>query len=150
MKKLMLIAVLLAATVVQPGWAAGKAKGKCLPASAMEAEQALRFMTQLGIASNACTTIGIYADFRMRNRDAIVTYQQVLMTHLHGAKAFDRWNTALANQLAQRQSSVTPAMFCEQSVPLLQQAKALDSNGFRAYAAAQAATLRAQTPACAK
>ena len=140
MKKIVLIAALLAATAAaQPGWAQSNAKSACTPAAALEAEQALRYMTELGIASNACTSMGIYADFRVRNRDAIVAYQKTMIAHLHGASAFDRWNTGLANQLAQRQSSVAPAQFCQQSTALLQQAKTLDTKGFRDYAAAQAA-----------
>jgi hypothetical protein len=143
MKKIALIAMLVAAVAVQPAWAAAKAKAKakssCSPAAAIEAEQGLRYMTELGIASNACSSIGIYADFRTRNREAIVNYQKAMITHLHGAAGFDRWNTALANQMAQRQSSIVPATFCEQSAPLLKQASTLDLKGFRAYAAAQAA-----------
>jgi hypothetical protein len=138
MKKIVLIAALVA-VAAQPGWAAGKAKSQCTPAAAIEAEQGLRFMTELGIASNACTSIGIYADFRVRNHDAIVGYQKAMIAHLHGAAAFDKWNTVLANQMAQRQSSIVPAQFCQQSAALLEQAKGLDAKGFRAYAAAQAA-----------
>jgi hypothetical protein len=140
MKKIVLLAALVA-FAAQPGWAAEKAKAKsaCTPAAAMEAEQGLRFMTELGIASNACTSIGIYADFRVRNRETIVGYQKAMIAHLHGAAAFDKWNTVLANQMAQRQSSIVPAQFCQQSAGLLEQAKGLDAKGFRAYAAAQAA-----------
>lgn len=140
MKKFVLMAALVAATAAaQPASAADKAKTSCPPASAREAEQAIRFVTQLGIASNACTSMGVYADFRVRNRDAIVEYQKAMIAHLRGNAAYDRWNTGLANALAQQQSSVTPAKFCEQSVPLLEQAKTLDMPRFRAYAAAQAA-----------
>ena len=145
MKKIVLVAALVAAFAVQPGWAAEKAKatatakGSCYSPSAAEADAGLRYMTELGIASNACTSVGIYADFRVRNRDAIVGYQKALIAHFHGAAAFDRWNTVLANQLAQRQSSVVPAQFCQQSLALLTQAKTLDPQGFRAYAAAQGA-----------
>jgi hypothetical protein len=140
MKKIVLI-VALVAFAAQPGWAAEKAKAKsrCTPAAAIEAEQGLRFMTELGIASNACTSVGVYADFRVRNREAIVGYQKAMIAHLHGAAGFDRWNTVLANQMAQRQSSIVPAQFCQQSAALLEQAKGLDAKGFRAYAAAQAA-----------
>lgn len=143
MKKFVLIAALVAAVAAQPGWAAEKpkaaAKSHCSPAAAIEAEQGLRFMTELGIASNACSSIGIYADFRVRNRDAIVGYQKAMIAHLHGAAAFDKWNTVLANQMAQRQSSIVPVQFCQQSAALLKQASTLDAKGFRAYAAAQAA-----------
>src|SRR5712692_2970276 len=95
-------------------------------------------MTELGIATNTCTSIAIYADFRTRNRDAIVDYQKAMIAHLRGNAAYDRWNTSLANQLAQHQTGVTPAQFCQQSIPLLEQAKTLDPPRFRAYAAAQA------------
>ena len=142
MKKIILIVALVAAFVAQPTWAAEKAKAKakssCTPAAALEAEQGLRYMTELGIASNACSSVGIYADFRVRNRDTIVAYQKAMIAHLHGPAGFDRWNTVLANQMAQRQSSIVPATFCEQSQPLLKQASTLDAKGFRAYAAAQA------------
>jgi hypothetical protein len=149
MKKIVLIAILVAAFAAPPGWAAGKRASHCSPAAMLEAEQALRFMTQLGIASNTCTTIAIYAGFRTRNRDAIVAYQKTMIAHLHGNAAFDRWNTSLANQLAQHQTGVTPAQFCEQSWPMLKQASTLDINGFRAYAAAQAAAA-AKVANCAK
>jgi len=143
MKKIVLVAALLAGFAAQPGWAAEKAKatakGNCYSSSAAEADAGLRFMTELGIASNACTSVGIYADFRVRNRDAIFGYQKAMIAHLHGAAAFDKWNTVLANQMAQRQSSVVPVQFCEQSAALLKQGSTLDAKGFRAYAAAQAA-----------
>ena len=145
MKKIIAIAALLAAAMAaQPGWAVEKAPAKkaaknaCAPASAREAEAAIRFMTELGIAGNACSSMGVYADFRTRNRDAIVAYQKAMIAHLHGNAAFDKWNTSLANQLSQRQSSMVPAQFCQQSMPLLEQAKTLDAAKFRAYAVSQA------------
>ena len=145
MKKIVLVAALVAAAVaVQPGWAAEKAKApaksSCAPASAREAEQALRYLTQLGITTNTCSSMAIYADFRTRNRDVIVGYQKAMIAHLHGNAAFDKWNTSLANQLAQHQTGVTPAQFCQQSMPMLEQAKTLDAAKFKAYAAAQAAS----------
>jgi len=141
MKKLVLIAALVAAAATQPAWAAKKAATpKCTPASAAEAQHALRFMTELGIATNACSSIGIYADFRVRNRDAIVGYQKTMIQHLRSNAAFDKWNTSLANELAQRQSAMVPVQFCQQAMALLEQAKTLDTAKYRAYAAAQAAS----------
>ncbi|HKS88212.1 MAG TPA: hypothetical protein VJR70_02110 [Stellaceae bacterium] len=153
MKGVGLIALVLAAALaVQPGWAARKSAKKpasnCPTAATAEAEAGLRYMTQLGIASNACTSMGVYADFRVRNRDAIVAYQKTMIANLHGNAAFDRWNTSLANELAQQQSSMVPAQFCQQSVPLLKQAGTFDLKAFRAYAAAQGATL--QSARCGK
>jgi len=139
MTRLMLIATLVIA-VAQPGWAAAKKpKVVCTPANAVEAQQAIRYMTELGVATNACSSIGIYADFRTRNHDAIIDYQKVLIAHFKGAAAFDKWNTSLANAVAQKQSGVAPMQFCEHAMPMLEQAKTLDIKAYKAYAAAQAA-----------
>jgi len=132
MKKLVLIAALVAASAAQPGWAAGS----CGAPSAGEAEAAIRYVTDLMVVSSVCQDT-VYAEFRLRNRDQILAYQKAMIAHMHGTAAFDRWNTALANQAAQKQGG--NVQLCQQSVALLQQAKALDANGFRAYAAAQAA-----------
>ena len=147
MKKLTLIAALAMAALMaaQPGWAARKAaKSACTPASAMEAEIALQYVTDLMVASSVCQDT-VYAEFRLRNRDAIVGYQKALISHFHGNAGFDRWNTALANQAAQKQMGNMDGHVCVQSKPLLQQASALDPKGFRAYAAAQAAAARQST-----
>ena len=47
MKKLVLIAAMVAASLAQPGWAAEKAKAKasCVSPGAIEAEQAIRYVT---------------------------------------------------------------------------------------------------------
>ena len=65
MNRIALIAAVLLAAA-QPALAAGKEKavgGKdkaaaCMPVSAAEAQEALRYMTELGIATNACTSRG--------------------------------------------------------------------------------------------
>ena len=146
MKKLVLIAALVAASAAQPGWAAEKAKSSCVSQSAIEAEQAIRYVTDLMIVSSVCQDT-VYAEFRLRNRDVIVGYQKALITRFHGNAGFDRWNTSLANQAASKQGG--NQLLCQQSVPLLKQASALDPKGFRAHAAAQAAA-DTVTPKCAK
>src|SRR5258708_37352447 len=125
MKKLVLIATLVAASMAQPGWAADKprAKNSCVSPGAIEAEQAIRYVTDLMIVSSVCQDT-IYAEFRLRNKDTILAYQKALIARFHGAAGFDRWNTALANQAAQKQSG--NLQICEQSKPLLKQASALD------------------------
>ena len=153
MKKLVLIAALVAASLAQPGWAADKAKAKnsCVSPAAIEAEEAIRYVTDLMIVSSACQDIGdataIYGGFRVRNRDAIVGYQKALIQRFHGNAGFDRWNTSLANQAASKQGG--NQQLCQQSVALLKQASSLDPKGFRAFAASQAAA-DTVTPKCAK
>jgi len=144
----MALAGVLAMCAVQPVWAADKpadkvvatkpaAKHSCAPASAREAEQAIRYMTDLMVISSACQDT-VYAEFRLRNRDVIVNYQKAMIHQLHGNANFDKWNTALANQVASRQGG--NQQICAQSAALLQQAKALDPQTFRAHAASMAAT----------
>ena len=153
MKKAIVLAAVLAAAAQQPGWAASKSKttGKsaanCYTANAIEAEQAIRFMTDVMVASSACQNT-TYAEFRLRNRDPIVAYQKAMIVHFHGNAAFDRWNTTLANEAAQKEGSVLTGQFCEQAKPMFQQASTLDPQGFRAYAASQATAMRAQYTVC--
>jgi hypothetical protein len=155
MKKWVAVAGVLAVCAVQPGWAADKpadkvvsskagAKSSCPPANAREAEQAIRFITDLMVVSSVCQDT-VYAEFRLRNRDVIVGYQKALIQHLRGNANFDKWNTALANQVASKQAG--NQQICIQSAALLQQAKALDPQAFRAHAASLAVSAN---PNCAK
>lgn len=141
MKRVGLIAVLVAAMALaaQPGLAARKhAAAGCTAAGAAEAEAAIRYITDLMVASSACKNT-TYQEFALRNRTAIIAYQNTMIAHLHGKAAFDRWDTSLANQASMREAAVPPAQFCQQSEPLMKHASALDVPGFRAYAAAQVA-----------
>src|SRR5438128_2795624 len=136
MKRLVLIAALCAAAAQQPGWAAGKAKPDCYSPSAIEAEQAIRFLTDVMVVSSTCQDT-IYAEFRLRNRDPILAYQKAMMAHFHGAPGFDRWNTVIANQAAQKRAGTPSTVVCQQATDLMKQASALDPPRFRAFAAAQ-------------
>jgi hypothetical protein len=152
MKKLVAIAALAGGLMAgglapaTPGWGAD-ARSPCYTPSAIEAEQAIRYITDVMVASSACQNT-TYAEFRLRNRDAIVAYQNAMIAHMHGAPAFDRWNTALANYAAQKQAAVNLGVFCQQSDTLMKQAKALDPAAFRAYVASQAAAAGAQYSKC--
>ncbi len=147
MKKLAMAAVLACGFVMsQTGWTAD-ARAQCYSQSAIEAEQAIRYLTDVMLASTACQNT-TYAEFRLRNRDAIVAYQKAMISHFRGEAAFDRWNTALANAAAQKQANENLGVFCQRAETLMKQAKALDPTAFRAYAASQAATAGAQYPKC--
>jgi hypothetical protein len=148
-KKTILFAALLAAAVQQPGWAASKSSANCYTANAIEAEQAIRFMTDVMVASSICQNT-TYAEFRLRNRDAIIAYQKALIAHFRGNAGFDRWNTTLANEASQKHGGVPSSQFCDQAVPIFQQASGLDPQSFRAYAATQATAMRTQYAVCGK
>jgi len=149
MKRLVLIAALCAAVAQQPGWAAEKAKGNCYSQSAIEAEQAIRFLTDVMVISSTCQDT-VYAEFRLRNRDPIMAYQKAMIAHFHGAPAFDSWNTSLANQAASKRAGLPSTQVCQQSVEILKQASTLDPPKFRAFAASLAAVAGAQYPKCGK
>src|ERR1043166_10340792 len=105
MKRSVLIAAFGAALALQPVSAAERARGDCYTPSAIEAEQAIRFLTDVMIVSTTCQDT-VYAEFRLRNRDAILAYQKAMMAHFHGAPGFDRWNTVIANQAAQKRAGM--------------------------------------------
>lgn len=149
MKRWVLIAAFGAALALQPVSAAERAKRDCYTASAIEAEQAIRFLTDVMIVSTTCQDT-VYAEFRLRNRDAILAYQKAMMAHFHGAPGFDRWNTVIANQAAQKRAGTPSTVVCQQATDLMKQASALDPPRFRAFAAAQAAAAAPQYPRCGK
>ena len=148
MKRVALIVALVAAAAMaaQPGWARRShhpdsrhaARSLCSRGT-LEAEQAIRYITDLMVASSACRNT-TYAEFALRNRRAIIRYQRAMIVRLHGKAAFDRWNTSLANREAMKQAAVPIAQFCQQSQAMLKHASTLDTRGFQAYAAAQAAS----------
>jgi hypothetical protein len=152
MKKVGIVAALVGGlmagglTAATPGWGADAAS-PCYTPSAIEAEQAIRYLTDVMVASSACQNT-TYAEFRLRNRDAIVAYQKAMISHFRGEPAFDRWNTALANIAAQKQANVNLGVFCQQSETLMKHAKALDPTAFRAYVASQATAAGAQYAKC--
>lgn len=150
MKRLVVIAALCAAVIVQQSaGAAEHARKDCYTQNAIEAEQAIRFLTDVMIVSTTCQDT-VYAEFRLRNRDPILAYQKAMIAHFHGNPGFDRWNTALANEAAQKRAGTPSTVVCQQSADLLKQAGALDPPTFRAFAASQAAAAGPSYPKCGK
>jgi hypothetical protein len=146
MQKLALAVSFAAAAALagQPAWAASSSRARHHAAVAScaqpsEAEQAIRYITDLMVASSACGNT-IYGKFALRNRTTIIRYQNAMIARLRSKTAFDRWNTSLANQAALRQAGLPLAKFCQQEQPMLTQASTLDGKGFRAVVLAQAAS----------
>lgn len=151
MKRAAVVAALIAAAMLQPGMAAERKKAAhsaCPSAAAAEAEQAIRFMTDVMVVSSACQDT-IYAEFRLRNQEAIRAYQKTMIAHFHGNKGFDAWNTTLANQASQKHTGLPTAEICQKDAELLKTAQGLDPAGFRHYAQVQAASMQT-TPGCPK
>ncbi|MBV9862248.1 MAG: hypothetical protein JO267_08885 [Alphaproteobacteria bacterium] len=152
MKTVVMVAALLAVFALQPVSAAEKraASGKsCYTPAAIEAEQAIRFMTDVMIVSSECQDT-IYAQFRLRNKDAIIEYQKAMIAHFHSKDAFDSWNTSLANEASRQQAGKPSAQICQQAAELMKQASRLDAKALHEYAAAKAAASGASYTRCGK
>ena len=140
MRKVVLAAALLVASVSN----APAADRNCYSPGDIEAEQALLFQTNLMVISSACRDT-VYGEFRARNKDAIIRYQNAMIDHFRrtGARnpksAFDAWQTSLANEAARKQAVIPTGQFCQQSTEMLKLASTLDGKAFHDYAVAHAA-----------
>jgi hypothetical protein len=135
------VIAVLAAALALPASVAGAADG-CYSAAALEAEQGMRFLIDLMVASTACRDQS-YGLFQQRNKATVLSYQKEMIAHLHGNAAYDHWDTALANQAAIKQAGKTPPQACQEAADLIKQATAMDDKAFRAFAASQAVTAAA-------
>lgn len=126
----------LAAALVLPAGVAGAAD-MCYTAPALEAEQGMRFLIDLMVASTACRD-QTYGLFQQRNQETVRAYQKLLISHFHGNAAYDRWDTALANDAAMRDAGKTAPQACQQAADVLKRAATMDNAAFRAYSASLA------------
>ena len=92
------------------------------------------FQTNLMVISSACRDT-VYGEFRARNKDAILHYQNAMIDHFRrtGARnpksAFDTWQTSLANEATRKQAVVPTGQFCQQATEMLKLASTLDVKG---------------------
>jgi hypothetical protein len=131
----------LAASMMLSAGAAGAADG-CYTSTALEAEQGMRFLIDVMVASTACRD-QTYGLFQQRNQQTVLAYQKTLITHFHGNAAYDRWDTALANDAALRDAGKSGPQACQEQADLLKKASTMDDKGFRAYAAGLATAAEA-------
>lgn len=131
----------MAASMMLPAGVAGAADG-CYTPSALEAEQGVRFLIDLMVASTACRD-QTYGLFQQRNQVTVLAYQKVLIAHFHGNAGYDRWDTALANDAALRDAGKSGPQACQEQADVLKRGATMDDKGFRAYAASLATTAEA-------
>jgi hypothetical protein len=140
MRRVVLAAALVAAASFTTASAADR---NCYSMADVEAEQAILFQTDLMVISSACRDT-VYGEFRSRNKDAIIRYQNAMIDHFRrtGARnpksAFDAWQTSLANEASRKQAVVPTAQVCQQAVDMLKLAGTLDAKAFHDYAVAHA------------
>ncbi len=131
------------------------ADGGCYSATDLEAEQAIVFQTNLMVVSSACRD-EVYGLFRARNKDAIIRYQKIMISHFRregyrdAQGRFDSWNTSLANQIALKQGATPTAVVCQQAAQMLKMANTLDAKGLHDYAVSQATSPAEIHPRCSR
>jgi len=127
-------------------WAAA-ATPQCLRANEVEADQAIRFQTEIMVVSDTCGA-QTYTRFARRNRDALVQYQHELVERFrrsgsaHAQERLDSYLTQLANEASLRLGAEPVAEMCRNAQPLLATADTLSGDQFRRYVAQRAAADR--------
>jgi hypothetical protein len=141
------IAAALAAAVTLPG-VAGAANG-CYTPAAIEAEQGIRFLVDMMVASTACRD-QTYGLFQQRNKATVLAYQKTMISHFHSNAVYDRWDTSLANAASLKAAGKTSTQACTEAAEMLKKAAAMDDKAFRAHAASLATTAATsgQYPKC--
>jgi len=125
----------------------------CYRADEIEADQAVRFQTELMVVSDSCGSPS-YTEFTHRNASTLAAYQQKMIGHFRrisgrGADtAFDRFITSLANQMALSAGKETVSTLCTRSADLLSKGQTFGKEDFVHYVAQQAAAARATYPHC--
>jgi hypothetical protein len=115
----------------------------CYRPAEIEAEQAVRFQTELMVLSDTCQRDS-YVRFSHRNAETLASYQKQLVDrfsrtqHGQGERAFDRYITALANEVSLHMGQEPAAQLCNRSADFLAKAGSFDKGDFRRYVAAQA------------
>ena len=144
MRKTVLAAAIFAAASLHGASAADR---HCYSPTELEAEQAIKFQTNLMVISSACRDT-VYGEFRARNTAAIIRYQKIMICHFRSQGAFDAWNTSLANEISLRQGAESTAVVCQKAADLLKMASTLDAKGLHDYAVAQATSPAETHPRC--
>jgi hypothetical protein len=125
------------------GVGATAATPDCLRPAEAEAEQAIRFQTELMVVSETCHEQA-YPQFLHRNRRALADYQRRMLERYRRAGAprpkasLDSYMTRLANETALRVSDEPVEALCREQADFLAAAKTLDGKKFRRYITKQA------------
>jgi len=125
----------------------------CYRADEIEADQAVRFQTELMVVSDSCGSPS-YTEFTHRNASTLAAYQQRLIGYFRrvsgrGADtAFDRFITSLANKMALSAGKETVSALCTRSADLLSKGHTFGRDDFVHYVVQQAAAAKGTYPTC--
>jgi len=125
----------------------------CYRADEIEADQAVRFQTQLMVLSDSCGSTS-YTQFTHRNASTLAAYQQKMIGYFRRSSArgadsaFDRFITSLANKTALSVGKEPIAALCTHSADFLTKAGGFDKDDFERYVSEQAAAQRGNYRSC--
>ena len=108
----------------------------CLSPADIEAEQAIRFKTELMVVSEICRD-GTYTSFVRRNADAVRRYQRQMIEFFarsgnrNSVDVFDSFETKLANEAMLRHAKVPTEALCLEKKNFLRSSGSLDADAFR-------------------
>jgi hypothetical protein len=129
-------------------------QGECYSGAEIEADQAVRFQTQLMVVSDICRD-PTYTSFSQRVREALAAYQRQLVDHYRrigggsGERSFDTFMTRLANEFSLAAGHQSVTQVCQGAASLLATANGFASSAdFRRYIEAQTATNRGGYVSC--
>jgi hypothetical protein len=127
----------------------------CYSGADIEAEQAIRFQTQVMVLSDICRD-STYTSFSQHVHEALAGYQRQMVAHFQrtgrgsGERVFDTFMTRLANEFSLEAGHQSVAELCQSSASLLATANGFNNSvEFKKYIVAQvAAPNRPQYVAC--
>jgi hypothetical protein len=117
----------------------------CFQPADIEADQAIRYQTQIMVLSDACGT-DTYRDFTVHNREAIAEYDKQMMAHYRRVgernpqSSLDSFLTRIANEMSLSNGAELAQSLCGRTAPVLAEAETFTVVQFR-----QRATQLAQT-----
>ncbi len=135
---------MIAVSVLLVAAAAAGATEQCLRPAEIEADQAIRFQTELMVISDTCRD-STYVRFSRRNRKVLAAYQKQMIEHYRRGGAakpkarLDSYMTELANEASLRAGATRPDILCRDKADFLATAGSLDGKKFRRLVAEQAA-----------
>ncbi|MDE2229742.1 MAG: hypothetical protein KGL11_11975 [Alphaproteobacteria bacterium] len=125
----------------------------CFRSDALEAWQAVRYMTELMVLNDTCQ-MHVYTAFLKHNFAALDAYHRELIDHFrsagdrHPEDTVDRYVTRVANQVAGVAGSIPTASLCDLKASYFATAETLAGNKFRQFVADLVTTQKSEFRSC--
>jgi len=125
----------------------------CFHTDALEAWQAVRYMTELMVLNDTCR-VHVYESFIKRNFAALDAYHRELVEYFrkagdrHPEDTVDRYVTRAANEVSESAGSESTAALCDTKASYFANARSLAGQKFRHFVADLVATQKSDFRPC--